>query len=295
MTATPELALNAERTLRPTEADLASAWREVVRANAEQEARLRETDPFDDYWAPGRRDHPIYNVEISDVSQPTDFASSLAHPDDVWLDIGAGSGRETIYLSQFVRKILAVDPSPGMTALLKEHVDTHSGNRVEVLEADAWPPSRQVPIVDVSYTQSVTYFTEDITGFLDAMESHARRLCIIGANHRGTGWRPVESLFEAIHGEPFVSLTGAPELIAVLLARGRSLQMTSFPTPIRGPEDLDSAHARVRDDYYLRPGSDKDRLLKKLLEDHFGIGEGKVRMPTPPGKYQSIISWEPPA
>jgi hypothetical protein len=101
-------------------------------------------------------------------------------------------------------------------------------------------------------------------------------------------------VFEAVHGEPFISLTGATELVAVLLARGRALQITSFPTAERSAENIDSALERVRDDYYLRPGSDKDRLLRSLLLEHFGVGDNNVRMPTPPGKYQSIISWEPP-
>ena len=296
MTATPELALNAERTLRPTEADLASAWREVVQANAEQEARLRETDPFEDYWAPGRREHPIYHVR-HETNQPVlGTLQGLAATDDVWLDVGAGSGSTAIYLSQFVRKFVGIDPSPGMTALMREHVLRYEATRVEVLEEDSWPPTRPVEKADVCMAEHVTYFASDIVEFLDAMEAHARKRCVVVANERGTGWQPVPALFEEIHNERHIKLTGATELLTVLYARRRLAQVTILPlvrTP--GPEDLEDALARVRDDYYLRPGSTKDDRLRELILQHFKVAENKVIMPPGAGAYTAVISWAPPA
>ena len=294
MTAQSIFAHPSEQYLRPGESELAAAWRAIFDANAEQEARLREVAPVADYWAPGRRDADIYCVDLDDVWQSTKHAGSLISMADTCLDIGAGAGASAIYLSRLARKVFAVDPSPGMTDLMRQFVVDHNADRVEVLDPDGWPPHQPVAAVDVCLTEHVTYFVRDITEFLDAMEAHTRRLCIVVANHRGTGWQPVEPIFERLHGEKHIRLTGAIELLTLLGARGRMVQVVSFPNAQPAPEPLENAHLRIRDDYLVAPGSAKDIRLKELIDEHFGVGDGQVCLPRPPGLYESVISWVPP-
>ena len=56
-----------EEVLRPSEEAALAAWRELSQANAEQVARLGTMDLPSDFWAPGRRESPIYNVDLEVV------------------------------------------------------------------------------------------------------------------------------------------------------------------------------------------------------------------------------------
>jgi hypothetical protein len=58
--------------------------------------------------------------------------------------------------------------------------------------------------------------------------------------------------------------------------------------------DIDAAHDWVRDDYFVRERSDKDRRLRELLVERFGVGDGQVHMPHPAGSHFAVISWAPP-
>lgn len=292
--ANPTVAHPAERLLRPGEQDLYDAWRELVEANAEQESRLRETVPAKDYWAPGRRDHPIYHIRLDQPSPQEQAIQNLLKPDDTVFDIGAGTGGQAILYAQSVCRVRAWDPSPGMTSRMRENVNAFNARNVDVLPHDAWPPPNiDREVVDVSFTIHVTYFEKDIGGFLDAMEAQTRRICVVVANERGTGWQPIEPLFEGVHGEKFIRLPGAPELLAVLTARRREVNVQAFPLGAPGVQDIDSVHDSIREDYWLEHGSEKDNRLRQLILGHFGIGSNQVQMPPKIGLYNSMISWGP--
>jgi hypothetical protein len=78
----------------------------------------------------------------------------------------------------------------------------------------------------------------------------------------------VSTLFwEPVHGEPRVPLPALPELLVLLVARGRLPEVrlaerapATFPT-------LDDLLAMARRQLWLRPGSDKDAHLERLVRE----------------------------
>lgn len=282
----------AECVLRPGEPEILRAWRDLVEANAAQIARLREFDEPEDYWRDG-----FAGAEVHlDAPGETDRAlAKFALPGDRWLDVGAGFGRTTIPLSVHVERITAIDPSPGITKMLRDQCDRLGVTNIDVLDPGPWPPENSLGQHDVSVAINVMNFVAGIGPFLDAMEEHASRLCIVGATELGTAWQPVEPVFEALHGEPFIRLPALQDFLNLLGARRRRFDIqTHADRAMRDPQKLDDIHARVRNHYLVRAGSDKDRELRDLLGKHFGIGDGWVHLPSPIGTFAAIISWPPP-
>jgi hypothetical protein len=196
-------------------------------------------------------------------------------------------------LCRHVRRVTALEPSPGMNVHLKENIRRLGITNVDVLELSGWPSSLDIEQHDVCLAAAVIYEVPNIGEFLDAMEQHARRLCVLLVAERGTGFTPDDVVFERLHGEALIRQPALRETLALLGARRRQCEVQTVATHL-DPMDIDSAHDWVRDDYFIREGSDKDRRLRELLIERFGIGENRVHMPHPAGSHFAVISWPPP-
>ena len=76
-------------------------------------------------------------------------------PDDVAVDLGAGTGLLTIALSRSVRHVVAIDISRAMLTRLREHAREHRVTNLSCVEADL----RSLPIEDDSVTLAVSNYT----------------------------------------------------------------------------------------------------------------------------------------
>jgi ubiquinone/menaquinone biosynthesis C-methylase UbiE len=76
-------------------------------------------------------------------------------PDDVAVDLGAGTGLLTIALARNVRQVVAIDISPAMLTRLREHADEERITNLSCIEADL----RSLPMEDESVTLAVSNYT----------------------------------------------------------------------------------------------------------------------------------------
>ncbi len=292
LTATPD---EARRTLRPTEAEALAAWRALQRAANEQSERMREQAPPDDEWgamanifAPGPDAYPAPELPLLEA---------LARPGDHWLEVGAGAGRLAIPLARRVSRMTAVDRSPGMTARLREEAAASGLDNVAVLPALGWPPEgapgEAAPIVDVALSASVLFFVEEVGAFLDALEAHARRLCVIVLMDHMPG-TPLEPLWSALHDEPPAELPALRAFLAILGARGRAFDLTTTPPPAPPPLPVDEVIDSNRHRYFVARGSAREGRMRELLTERYAGAEGLVALPLP-FTQTAVVSWEPPA
>jgi len=221
--------------LRPSATEVYAAWRARVVAERAQTDRCREVaDPADFY-------SPTAHRFRFDPDAPLDAAGQAlearARPLDTWLDVGAGGGRYALPIARVTRRVIAVDPSPAMLDTLRAGMAATGVRNVDIVET-RWPPDGWMtdPAVldpfraDVALMAHVGYDIEDIESFLGALEAVAGRRCIalmgesamttVGARY----WAPV-------HGERRVPLPALPDLISVLLARGRLPEVTLVDRP----------------------------------------------------------------
>lgn len=281
--------------LRPTADRALATWAERVRADREQVERLRELDDPSDYYAP-MADRFRADPHRTD-DQVLAALSAIARPNDTWLDIGAGGGRYALPIALVTREVVCVEPSEGMRAVMAGTAEEHGIDNIRLFEG-RWPPaswgSRGTADgidADVSLMAHVGYDIEDIGPFLDAMEAVTTRLCI-AVMSEGAMTTVATLLWDPIHGEPRAPLPALPELLALLLARGRLPEITLVD---RIPPSFESREAVVdmaRRQLWLRPGSAKDRRLIDLVDEMATERDGRWALDWAVTRI-GVVSWAP--
>ncbi len=281
-----------DRTPDPAAAATA-AWSARVRAHHEQTARVRETPEADDFYA------PVTQVFISDPrrtdDEVLDHLRPLARPDETWLDIGAGAGRYALPIALRVRDVIALDPSPGMLAALREQAAEHGIDNVRTVEA-RWPvdPAAGPPTTaDVALIANLGYDVEAIGAFLDAMEGAAGRLCVAILADRQPS-QPAHAFWLPVHGEERAELPALDAFLDLLRSRGRDPREVRVPRPVRGFPTRDELARWLRNQLFLEPGSAKDAALaEQLARRVVERADGSVGLSSQVPMMTGIVSWEP--
>lgn len=276
---------------RPNPDALLQSWARRVRANAEQVDRFAEQRSQDHYAPVANR----FRVDPRRTDDPSlDALLALARPDETWLDIGAGGGRYALPLALAVRDVIAVDPSPGMIAVLRESMSEQQIANVRIVEG-RWPAAATEHDVqaDVAFIAHVGYDVEQIGPFLDTMEQSARRLCVALLFWRRPTWA-MDRLWPAVHGVERALLPAMRELVTLLMARGRPTQITLLETPPSVFEDIEQAHALARHQTWVRPGSEADARLEADIRARLTERDGSYSFDWSPS-YLGVVSWVPAA
>ncbi|MFN8507536.1 MAG: class I SAM-dependent methyltransferase [Dehalococcoidia bacterium] len=244
-----------------SEAALA-AWAARVRANRDQAERLREPTPGNDFYAPvaasfradpRRTDEPVLN-----------HLRTLVQPGETWLDIGAGGGRYALALALEARELIAVEPSAGMRAVLRQAMAEEGITNVTIHDS-TWPNPELNIQADVAFISHVGYDIEDLGPFLERMEMSARRLCVavLLAEAPAT---PASLFWPGVHGESRELLPALPEFLVLQLARGRICDVRLFERPAPTYGARDQLLTGMRQQLFIAPGGEKDRLLQDLID-----------------------------
>lgn len=282
--------------LRPALADVLAAWARRVRAERDQTDRAREVADPSDFYAP--TSHRFRFDPDAGLDGVGLVLESFARPGDTWLDVGAGGGRYALPIARLTRGVVAVDPSPSMLRMLREGMAQLGIDTVRPIEA-RWPvtgwdvdPGVLAPFgADVALMAHVGYDIEDIGSFLDALEAATGRLCVavMGEGAMTTVGR---LYWERIHGEPRVPLPALPEFLTLLLARGRLPEVRLVDREAHTFADLDALHDRARRQLWLRPGSERDLRLRRMLEQDVVAVGGDLTLPEDQARI-GIVTWVP--
>jgi SAM-dependent methyltransferase len=273
--------------LRPALDDALAAWRARVAADKEQVERAREVADPPDFYAPMTS---RFRMDPRRTDDPTVAALlALARSDDVWLDVGTGSGRYALPLALAVREVVAVDPSPSMLAALREDAAVAGIENIRVIER-RWP-MESPPSGDVGLMAHVGYDIAEIGPFLDQMEAASSRLCVAVMGE--SAMTTVATLFwERIHGEPRVRLPALPELLVLLAARGRLPEVRLVDRTPPTFASIEEAISMARRQLWIGEGSQKDRLLGQLVAEGATERDGRYAFEWEPTKI-GIVSWQP--
>ncbi|HYM84437.1 MAG TPA: class I SAM-dependent methyltransferase [Candidatus Dormibacteraeota bacterium] len=241
-------------------------WAARVRDNREQVDRIREV-PDGDFYAPVTA---LFRADPDRTDDPQlDALLALTRPDERWLDIGAGAGRFALPLARHVRRVIAIDPSDGMLAALRESMAEAGVSNIDVRQGrwpEAWAstaPTDERPDVDVALMAHVGYDIEAIGPFLDAMEDAAARLCVAILMERQPS-SSADRFWPPVHGQERVSLPGWPEFVEILRLRGRSPEVEEVTRPRRAFESLEQVETFVRRQLWVAPGGPKDARMHEV-------------------------------
>jgi len=276
---------------------LESAWAERVRANVAQVDRHREVPDGPDFYAPVTS---LFRADPTRIDEPA-LASLLAlvEPGDTWLDIGAGAGRYALPIARALApsagEVIALDPSGGMLAGLREIASEYDIDNARIVEA-RWPPDDLGPFsADVALIAHVGYDIEAIGPFIEAMESIARRLCVAVLMERQPS-SIADACWPPVHGESRVALPALPELVELLRARGRDPSIERLEREPRRFDSRDELEGFLRRQLWTQPGSPADGRFRAALDDLIETdSDGRVGLvgqrPLPVG----IVTWAPRA
>jgi len=301
--------------LLPPADDLLAAWARRVRENREQVERYAEQASGPDHYAPVAA---RFRADPRRTDEPAlDALRSLVRPDETWLDIGAGGGRYALPLALVARRVIALDPSDGMLDVLRAGMDEHGIRNVSIVPG-RWPAVAKLlgrpddrragaadtalgagtaldtdaqPAADVAFIAHVGYDVEEIGPFLDAMERAARR-CVALLFWRRPTWA-ADALWPAVHGVERAALPALRELLAVLLARGRTFEIREILNEPMTYESVDGALALARHQTWVRQDSEKDRLLQHALAERLIERAGRYAFDWSPAPL-GIVTWAAP-
>jgi SAM-dependent methyltransferase len=268
-------------------------WAARVRANRDQAERVREV-PVGDFYAPVSA---LFIADPRRTEEPTlEMLRAMADPEETWLDIGAGAGRYALPLAMVVRRLIAVEPSPGMRRALRTGLAEHGIVNVRVV-AGAWPGALdqlgRLPAADVALIAHVGYDIEAIGPFLDAMEAAAGDRCVAVLTDRSPA-SVADPFWPLVHGEARVPLPALPELLEILHARGRDTEVVRVERQPRTFESVEALTAFLRRQLFIAEGGEKDVAFRAAVPDRIAIRDGGWTLADRPAGAIGIVSWRRP-
>jgi CTP:molybdopterin cytidylyltransferase MocA/SAM-dependent methyltransferase len=276
---------------------LTDAWAARVRANREQVDRIREVPDGADFYGPVTA---LFRADPTRTDEPAlDALLSHIRAAETWLDIGAGAGRYALPVARALApsggRVIAVDPSAGMLAGLREIAAEHGIDNVDVIEA-RWPPQEVEASrfrADVSLIAHVSYDIEDIGPFIAAMEGATRRRCIAMLMERQPS-SIADVCWPTVWGEERVSLPALPAFVELLRAMGREVEVLRIEREPRHFTSREELAGFLRRQLWLAEGSAASVRFDDALDEVIDVrDDGQVGMrgqrPLPIG----IATWAP--
>jgi len=280
--------VRAEALLRPSAAQLLTAWKTIVVEERLQVERLPNRPRPEDFY------RPVAETFRGEPERPDDVVLQHlltgAQSTDTWLDLGAGGGRYALPLARHIHRVIAVEPSEGMRQVLQDAMKQNGVQNIDILP-ERWPAPTAAGMADVGMIMQVGYDIADIGPFIDELEAHSRRFCIAGLLEHA----PISefaSLWEPVHGVKRQLLPALREFVGLLLARGSMPEMHLLTLPPRTFRNIEALQGAARRPLWVLEGSAEDQRLRLALQrlavpvtDGVALSANERRL--------GIVTWQP--
>lgn len=264
------------------------AWGEMVRLEHEQSDRIRGQRPVDS-WATAAHNFKDDPFRADDAV--VEALRSRLVPGETLLDVGAGGGRLGLPLALTCSAVTAVEPSPSMCAVFRETANEFDIPNVSIIESD-WLNAAARP-ADVVLCSNVLYVVPDIGAFVSKLDSHARRLVLV-ILMRTPPRSQVHHIWEAVHGEPRLSLPTVPQILPVFDELGIRPEITDLPEqPPLQFVSREAATAGIAPQLYVAPGTEEMQRLQQFLDHSLQQHDGVWQLEGAQPVRRCIISWRP--
>ncbi|TAK22567.1 MAG: methyltransferase domain-containing protein [Chloroflexota bacterium] len=249
-----------------TEIDWVARWRALVEARHEQGQRLDRAHGRPDVWGGGRAARFSAHARESNTDDPILRHAIALAKDAVVLDVGSGPGRHTLPLARVARRVIALDTSPSMLALLRENVAREELTNVDIVEG-GWPDVADAAgIADVVICSHALYGTSEVEPFIRALD-RAARVAVFVQMWLGQRDGPWLDLFARVWNEPRRLAPNAIDLFNVAHSLGYASNFEVTPTRTwRQFRDLDDAVAQSRQEVLNPEGDGIDALVREVIE-----------------------------
>ncbi|MFQ5592800.1 MAG: class I SAM-dependent methyltransferase [Anaerolineae bacterium] len=277
--------------------DYAEAWREMLEAWAlPAEIAGRQAEPATpedkgDGWQHIAA-HFQRMAEQALEGPPGPLVSRVLErttPESTVLDVGAGTGRQTLQLAPYVGHVIAVEPSPAMREFMAREVEQRGLTNVEIV-AERWQDA-QVPVVDIVVCANVLYDVQDLVRFVSKLAAHASDACFIEITFRHP-LTPMNELWQRFRGIERPERPDYFDAVAVLhqMAIYANVQIEHVPAGFWFGS-LDEAVDWYRRRLHLEPEPWLDASLRAYVLENSREAEGRIYA-GPPERRVAILWWE---
>ncbi len=275
-----------------TPGDLAALeWGLRVRANRDQAERVREGPEPADFYGPVTS---LFRADPRRTDDPV-LAALLAHarPAETWLDVGAGAGRYALGVALHVGRVIALDPSPGMLAALRELAAEFGIPNVEPIEA-RWPSAATRRTASRLRVDRPCWLRHRGDRAVPRCAGAGERAAVPGRPERRVAGvavrRPSGQPPGARNGPSCPACPSSWSSCARAAGRRKSTEVERRPRDYASRADL---LRWVRQQLFVEAGSERDRRLVDELEAvTIETGAG-VRLASQVEGVVGIVSWEP--
>jgi 2-polyprenyl-3-methyl-5-hydroxy-6-metoxy-1,4-benzoquinol methylase len=267
-------------------------WRQLVESQAHIWKNENAPDEESDNWknkarsfsegVKRRRNQP-------DLHRDFVLATLRANPDSTVLDIGAGTGGWAIPMARHAKKVTALEPSPGMIAVLQENVEQEGIRNIEIVRG-GWPDTVVAPH-DYSLCSHAMYGVADLPAFVNAMSRVTRKTCLMltrAPDHDGT----LAEMALRIWGQPHDSTN-------FQVAYNALLQIGIYANVLMGKQgqwepwsnaSFEEAMAETRRRFKVPSPSEHDAFLNEMLKSRLTCKDGRYYWPSE--VRSALIYWE---
>ena len=264
-------------------------WREMILQEHAQSDSMKPEPREADFWTPYARNFRTDPRREGD--ELLDFLLTQVTPADTLIDVGAGGGRLALPLALHCRRVVAVEPSPSMCAVLRETAAEHNIDNVSLVESDWLNATAEQ--AEIALCSHVVYTVQDIGPFVRKLEdSAARRVLVV--LYQAPPQSQTYPLWGRVHGTPRLPLPSLPQFQEVLAEMDISPAISPLPgEPPRGFGSLEDALEQLTRRLYVAAGSPQagrlEAVLAEVLEERDGVYQFKDAQPLIP----TVVAWEP--
>ncbi len=266
------------------------AWRSRVDSHHAQSQRVMDVAArTGDFWeriAPSFRGDPrrADDEALNTLLGLVDETSTV-------LDVGGGAGRLAVPLALKCASVTVVDPSESMLAQLQLGVDEERLENVSVVQSE-WE-SADVEARDLVLCAHVVYGVADIDRFVSKLEQHASRMVAL-VSFVDAPQSYLSGLWEAVHGEPRITLPSLPELAGVLWELGIYPDIAMVPSkPARTFESPDEALQELTRWLFVGDNPVKEERLRAVLPDSLERATDGLIISGSKPVQQGVLTWRP--
>jgi len=149
------------------EVDWLELWRELVMRSSRPKKKRKMVERY--------KAHSRKRTERPDPL--LDFILKETDVQDTVIDIGPGTGRWTIPLAKTIKSVTAIEPTSGMTDILRENIGNAGLGNVDIF-SQTWEDASPA-IHDIVLCAHAMYGSPDLATFVRKMESFSRKRCYL--------------------------------------------------------------------------------------------------------------------
>lgn len=216
------------------------------------------------------------------------FLAPWLTPGVTVLDVGAGGGRFALPLAERGVRVVAVEPSPAMAAVLRETAEAR-GLAVDLV-AERWPDAA-APTAPLVICANVAYDVADLAPFVAALDRAAERLVALylplthPVGHLAHLWRAFRG-WQPPDGPTYL------DAAAVVFELGIPCNVTLVPSyPTLTFADWDALVAFYRHRLGMQPQPARDAALRAALAPDVEERGGELVV-RPRQRWAAVIWWD---